>query len=161
MDNKLSIDAIGKVEIPTNLSNESEEEAIFEVIEEASHEDHKLRQGTEEALEIAKQKIRTLQIKNDDLAQLGPHRRTYSWWILGFSIVFVACSVIIVFLSSYQILSAEGDATKYSTLLKLSDDVLMTLLATNTVQVVGLLFVVAKWLFPITDDAGTTTPSDS
>ena len=145
---KISIKDIGSIKLPKNLPNTSDEEKIFESKEKDTHKDHKSRRGTEQALELAKQKIRTLKIRNDDLSQLGPHRIKFSWWVLGFSIFFVICTLLIVFLSSYQIPTSEDE---YRTIIELDDSVLITLLATNTVQIVGLLYVVARWLFPSID----------
>ncbi|MDQ6989922.1 MAG: hypothetical protein Q9M19_08560 [Mariprofundaceae bacterium] len=142
------IDKIGNIKIPKNLSSESKEESIYEHNEAPTHQEHKVREGTEQALELAKQQIRTLQINNDDLAQLGPHRRLYSWWILGFSIFFIISVLVVLILASYQVALSEREL---GTMLKLDNEVLITLLATNTVQVVGLLFIVAKWLFPSID----------
>ncbi|MBL1260374.1 MAG: hypothetical protein COB33_007580 [Thiotrichaceae bacterium] len=151
MPNKISIDNIGDVKIPDDISTTSEEEKIFWTTEVESHSEHKHLEGKSQALEIAKQQIRTLKISNDDLAQLGPHRRKYSWWVLVFTILFVFVVTLIVGLSSWQI---EVSEKEYRTLIKLEDEVLITLLATTTVQVVGLLYVVARWLFPTLDKSG-------
>lgn len=106
-------------------------------------------QRLEATLDIAKVRIRKLEIENDDLAKLGPHRRKSSWFILGVVFVFVLIAFSILFMSSFQIQSTTEDkAVLFRTLIKLDNEVIMTLLATNTVQVVGLLYVVAKWLFP-------------
>lgn len=144
----ISFRDIGKVKLPGDLSEQSDEEKIFESKEVDSHHDHKHLEANKEALELARQRVRELTIRNDDLSRLGPHRRKFSWWILIFSASFVVCTMGIVLLSSYQVPINESE---YSTPIKLDDSVLITLLATNTVQVVGLLYVVAKWLFPSID----------
>ena len=149
MSNKISLDSLDNVLIP-ELENQSREEELFEVTEAKSHTEHKLLEASKATLDIAKEKIRKLEIENDDLAKLGPHRRKYSWCILGFVFIFVVIAFSILLLSSFQIQSITEDKTLFfRTFIKLDNEVLMTLLATNTVQVVGLLYVVAKWLFPI------------
>jgi len=148
MPTNLSIDKITGVEIPEVLADSSEEESIFKSTEAGTHKDHKQRQAAEQVLDVAKQRIRTLEIENDDLAKMGPHRRTYSWWVFGFSTSFVISSLVIVLLSSWQIPASEN---AFKTLIKLDTSILITLLSTNMVQVVGLLFIVAKWLYPSID----------
>jgi len=152
MPNNISIDDIGEARQPDEIDKVSAEETIFETREVDSHNEHKILQGKTQALELAKQKIRTLKIQNDDLAQLGPHRRKYSWWVLGFSITFVVIVLTILVLSSLQIVAGESG---FRTIIKLENEVLITLLATNTVQVIGLLYVVARWLFPTIDKNGS------
>ena len=148
MFKKLTIESIDRVQLPP-MDESSLEEALFEAPEASTHEDHKLLEANKHTLEVAKQKIRKLEIENDDLAMLGPHRRTYSWWILAFVLAFVVITFVILVLSSLQIEHvSKTDVAQFYTLLSLDNKVLMTLLATNTVQVVGLLYVVAKWLFP-------------
>lgn len=148
MPDKLSLDAIDHIKLPS-LEDSSKEEALYEAKEPKIHSEHKLLEAHEAVLAEAKQKIRKLEIENNDLALLGPHRRQYSWWILGFVILFVIISFSVLLMSSYQIeVIGEGKSIGFRTLIKLDNEVLMTLLATNTVQVVGLLYVVAKWLFP-------------
>lgn len=149
MPNKVSLDSLDAVQIP-ELKEESREEELFEATEAKSHKEHKLLEAHETTLSIARAKIRKLEIENDDLAMLGPHRRKYSWWILGFVISFVLITFSILLMSSLQIEAATNEKPlSFRTLIILDNLVIMTLLATNTVQVVGLLYVVAKWLFPI------------
>lgn len=148
MPNKISLDSLDKVQLP-DLEKESAEEELFQASEASTHEDHKLAKASQAALNTAVQKIRKLAIENDDLAMLGPHRRKYSWWILSFVFFFVITTFSILVLSSIQIaLPQKNIESPFYTILNLDNEVLITLLATNTVQVVGLLFVVAKWLFP-------------
>lgn len=148
MANKISIDSLDKIRIP-DLDTDSKEEVLYEPTEKKSHVEHKLLEAHENTLNIAKERIRKLQIENNDLAMLGPHRRRYSWWILSFVIVFVLITFSILLLSAWQIEATSTNGTiTYRTLIALNEEVIITLLATNTIQVVGLLFVVAKWLFP-------------
>lgn len=144
MPEKISLDSLDNIRIP-DLEDRSAEEALFEVNEKSAHSEHKLIEAREAQLGFAKEKIRKLEIENNDLAMLGPHRRRYSWWILGFVMFFVLMTFSVLMLSAIQLDSLEDGV--YS-LIKLENEVVMTLLATNTVQVVGLLYVVAKWLFP-------------
>ncbi|PCK03621.1 MAG: hypothetical protein COA42_20460 [Alteromonadaceae bacterium] len=145
MPDNVSLDALDTIQIPT-LAEQSIEDELYQSSEKQSHEEHKVRGAQDEALGVAREKIRKLEIENDDLARLGPHRRKYSWWILYFVIAFVTVTFVTLLMSSYQIKISDGDA--YRTLINLDKEVVVTLLATNTVQVVGLLYVVAKWLFP-------------
>jgi len=148
MPRSVSLDSLDDIQIP-ELDDASREEELFEATEAKSHKEHKLLEAHETTLSIAKERIRKLEIENDDLAMLGPHRRAYSWWILGFVISFVLATFTVLLMSSFQIeVIAEDKTASFRTLLKLENEVVMTLLATNTVQVVGLLYVVAKWLFP-------------
>ena len=66
---------------------------------------------------------------------MSKHRIKYSWYIFYFVICFVLLTLLI--------LVCVGKNQ-----LQLSDDVLITLFATNMVQVVGVLYIVAKWLYP-------------
>lgn len=159
MQDKLSLDTLDQIKLPA-LDDSSEEETLYEAKEPKIHNEHKLLEAHEAVLAEAKQKIRKLEIENNDLALLGPHRRNYSWWILGFVILFVIISFSVLLMSSYQIeVVGEGEVVDFRTLIELDNEVLMTLLATNTVQVVGLLYVVAKWLFP-TKSKGQITPGN-
>lgn len=148
MPNNISLDSLDDIQIP-DLDETSREEGLFETTEAKSHIEHKEREATETVLNLAKEKIRKLEIENDDLAMLGPHRRKYSWWILAFVFLFVIATFSIVLMSSFQVEAvAANQKLFFRTVINLDNAVLMTLLATNTVQVVGLLYVVAKWLFP-------------
>lgn len=148
MPDKISLSSLDDIEIP-ELEDSSIEEELFAATEEGSHKEHKVREAQESVLSLAKERIRKLEIENNDLAMLDPHRRLYSWWILGFAIAFVFITFTFLFLASYQTeVITEDKSTIYKTLIVLDKEVMMTLLATNTVQVVGLLYVVAKWLFP-------------
>lgn len=148
MPPSVSLDSLDKIQIP-DLDDDSREEELYTATEANSHKEHKLLEAHETTLNIAKERIRKLEIENDDLAMLGPHRRAYSWWILGFVISFVLVTFAVLLMSSFQIeVIAEDKTSSFRTLLKLENEVVITLLATNTVQVVGLLYVVAKWLFP-------------
>lgn len=144
---RISLDTIDELQLP-DLEDCSAEEALYAPSEPRTHQDHKLVEAHAHTLALAKQRIRTLEIENDDLALLGPHRRRYSWWILGFVMVFVATTFMVLLSSAIQVSVVQNGESFYRSLIVLDNDVLMTLLATNTVQVVGLLYVVAKWLFP-------------
>jgi len=146
---RIPIESLDEIQLPT-LDRVSEEEAIYETTEASTHKNYKESQANQAALEEAQQKIRKLEIQNDDLAKLGPHRRRYSWWIFGFVSIFVAITFSILVLSSLQFeySNSNGDHSFY-TILKLDNSVLDTLLQTNMIQAIGLLLIVAKWLFSI------------
>jgi hypothetical protein len=128
------LDALKKYIPPTDLKNESEEEQLFEDKPGSDYEEQKKALAYRESSEKSQQVIQKLKIENTDLALLGPYRRKYSWWIFIFAVSFVLLAMALLLLSGFQVIT-------------ISDQVLITLLATNTVQVVGLLYIVAKWLF--------------
>tara|TARA_B100000745_G_C20154332_1_gene395603 strand:- start:1009 stop:1506 length:498 start_codon:yes stop_codon:yes gene_type:complete len=155
MTAKVSLDSLDSLVLP-DLEDTSAEEELFESSESAKHQEHKLLEAHSHALNLAKQRIRKLEIENDDLALLGPHRRHYSWWILGFVFLFVFTTFLLLVLSAVQIETPQsGQPSTYHSLIEIDNEVMMTLLATNTVQVVGLLYVVAKWLFPNKSEKST------
>jgi hypothetical protein len=119
---------------PTDLDESSKEEGIFVDDPGEDYDAQKKALAYKESSEKSKQEIQRLKIENADLEMLGPHRRKYSWWIFGFVAFFVLLAFITLFFTGLNIIN-------------LSENVLITLLTTNMFQVVGLLYIVAKWLF--------------
>ena len=66
MSHKVSLESLDSVKIP-NLEKKSKEETLFETAEVRSHQEHKLLEAHQNTLSIAKEKIRKLEIENDDL----------------------------------------------------------------------------------------------
>ena len=152
------LNLIQDVELPSDLKDESEEERLYEESSEESQQDHK----SKEALEIAQQKMKelghkneTLRIKNANLEKLAKHRRWFSWAILAFVIAFVGVASYIVIQAGTPYMLSEGELEKpiIITHLMLSDAVIMMLLGTNLVQVVGVLWLVVRWLYPSNNNA--------
>ena len=64
-------------------------------------------------------------------------RVSFSWWIFGLVVVWLALVASSVFLSGWKI----GGFV-------LSDKVLITFITSTTVDVLGLFVLVAKWMYP-------------
>ena len=138
MINKLSdINKIEEIKLPapSSLNQFSDEEQIYTEAPSESQNDHKSVEALKLVQEKAREENNKLKIDNQNLKDLATHRIKYSKWILGFVILFVSTVLIILILSGYKILI-------------FNDNVIDVLLATNTVQVVGVLYIVAKWLYP-------------
>lgn len=116
---------------PSDLENITDEDSIFYEPIDERYKDHK---NTELLIQF-REKANKLKIENENLKKLANHRITYSWWIFGFVVLFVLLSFMIIILSGLDVL-------------KLNDNVLDVLLGTNMAQVVGVLYIVAKWLYP-------------
>lgn len=119
-----------------DINNPTKEEDIFDNKEAnnqslTKYENEKFNQ----ALTRNAEDIKRLKIKNDNLQKLAEHRIKYSVNILDFVVSFFAFVLIIIFLKGF----------KY---IELDNDVLITILVTNAVDVIGILFIVAKWLYP-------------
>lgn len=132
---------IENVDIP-ELEDESPEEELFTANEEDIHGDHTKAQ----MIDRSKQIIRTLKLQNDNLIMLSNLRKNYSWAIFCLSAFFLIVSMTIVILSAITI--CNGQPSECFSILDLSDDVLLMILGTNVTQVIGILFIVAKWLYP-------------
>ena len=124
-----------QLEEPSRLNTSSEEENIYTETAQESQLDHKNAEALKLLQDKAREENHKLTIENGNLEKLAKHRITYSWWIFGFVVIFLTMVLLIVTLNGFQIM-------------KLNDNVIDTLLATNMVQVVGILYIVAKWLYP-------------
>lgn len=118
---------------PKDLQQTTQEEEIFNSYPNLEKEYKEQKEA--ELLTQMKEKANKLKIENDNLKKLADHRIRYSWAILIFVVLFVIASITTVILTGNKILT-------------INDNVLDILLATNTVQVVGVLYIVAKWLYP-------------
>lgn len=130
-------EAISKVQLPTpsELKDKTDEEEIYVETPDEIQDEHKNANVLKEVQEKAREAVNTLKIENQNLQKLADHRIRYSWAILAFVVVFCLLVLRVVFLVG----SEE---------MKLSDTVLNMLLGTTMVQVIGVLYIVAKWLYP-------------
>jgi hypothetical protein len=119
---ELSIEEEQEYSSPSDDDNDKS--ASIQISEKAKEQVNKLK--------IANEKLK---IDNDNLKKLAEHRIKYSWAIFIFVICFVSVSLGIVILSGLNILC-------------LSDTILGALQGTNMVQVIGVLYIVTKWLYP-------------
>ena len=76
-------------------------------------------------------------------------RRRYALWLFGLSVIWLI--VILAFLLFAAI------KTMFGIDFELSDTVLVALITTTTINVLGLFYIVARWLFP--SKIMTHTPS--
>lgn len=131
------IGQIKSIKLPNikDIERAKKEEKTFIEEPQESQEEHKNEEALKILQEKAKAELSKLTIENDNLKNLSQHRITYSWWIFGFVVLFV--------LIVLGIIVSNGLSW-----IVLNDNVLNILLATNTVQVVGVLYIIAKWLYP-------------
>lgn len=83
-------------------------------------------------LKIANEK---LVIENTNLKKLSDHRLHYSWAIFVFVVLYTLSFIAIFVLVGIKFLC-------------INDSVMKIFLGTNTIQIVGILYIVAKWLYP-------------
>jgi len=151
-------DSLDRLELPQLTDDTSEESTYIEPPIEAQH-DHKdkealvlVKETAREQLNKFKKKNEKLEIENSNLKKLAEHREAYSWAILLFVVVTVIITFYIVVQASTPVLFPILDNGKYYKLLitnyVISDNVIMTLLSTTLVQVIGILLLVVKWLYP-------------
>ena len=131
------VNKIKEIELPSpsSLSQSSNEEQIYSETPAESQHDHKSIEALKLVQEKAREENNKLKIENQNLQNLASHRIVYSWWIFAFVVL-----VVIIILG---IFIASGLGT-----LTISSDNLDTLLQSNTVQVIGILYIIAKWLYP-------------
>ncbi|MFA6143631.1 MAG: hypothetical protein WCW84_05855 [Sulfurimonas sp.] len=147
-------DSLDRLQLPQLTDDTSEESTYIEPPIEAQH-DHKEKEATaliQETARKVKAKNARLEIENSNLKKLAEHREAYSWAILAF----VICTVIVTFYIVIQagtpvlfpILENDKDYKLLITNYVISDQVIMTLLGTTLAQVIGILWLVVKWLYP-------------
>ena len=124
-----------KLPKPNELQKITKEHDIYNETPQESQSDHKNNEALKLVQDKAREDTNTLKIENANLEKLAKHRISYSWWIFAFVFTFLILVLSILLLSGFKIIV-------------LSDNVLNTLLATNMVQIVGVLYIVAKWLYP-------------
>ncbi len=127
-------DRIEKINIDENALDEGEsgEEDIYEESNSEQEQDHKKAQ----AVGIYKAKLELLNTENIALKSLSQHRIQYSWAIF----VLVSLFILASFVVAYMYGSGHLD--------KLDTSIIITIFTTNMVQLVGVLYIVAKWLYP-------------
>lgn len=146
---KFTVDQLDGIQVPDDLEgNNKELELFFSSNEPDVHSDHKTVAAQEETLELVKQRLRKLTIENDDLAMLGPHRRLFSWFIFGFGVLFTVVTIVYLIAATVPVNIQVGELMVERTYVQVDDSVLKILLGTSLAQVVGLMYVVARWLFP-------------
>lgn len=124
-----------KLPPPEELKNSTDEEKIYNETSEEAQGDHKKNQEIRLLQEKARVENNTLKIKNSNLENLAGHRIAYSWGLFGFVVLFMVSTLAVLLLSGKDNLT-------------LSDTVLTVLLGTNMTQVIGVLYIVTKWLYP-------------
>ena len=132
-----SIENIKDVElpIPKDLGDSTDEETVYGETLEESQSDHKSREEFRLLQEKAREAINKLRIENENLKNLADHRIQYSKWIFWLVAVVISTVFTILILGGLEVV-------------KIDKETLTALLRTNTMQVVGVLFIVAKWLYP-------------
>lgn len=120
---------------PSDLKDTTDEEEVYKESPEESQTDHKSIEALKLVQNKAREENNKLKIENGNLKKLAEHRIAYSWAIFIFVVI-----VVLIVLGIF-IFSGLGKLT-------LSTDNLDTLLQTNTVQAIGILYIIAKWLYP-------------
>jgi hypothetical protein len=120
---------------PEQLKNSTEEEKVYTETPQESQIDHKGNEALKLLQDKARQENNKLKIENENLKNLADHRIEYSKWIFKLVSAVIAVVFIILLLDGFEIINLDKET-------------LDILLKTNAVQVVGVLFIVAKWLYP-------------
>jgi len=165
-------DAIGS-DIPEQIESHSEEEKTFQ----ASGLDPKSIQE----LELTKQQVDGLELKVEHFKILYKLRRNVAIFIFFLIFVWLLCVMALVFLGSYEVSFFQGSCgfldtqswyqkltvlpegcafVKSGNFLNLSEAIVIALITTTTANVLGLSYIVAKWLFPKSaNDNSDTVPT--
>lgn len=130
----LIFEAINKIKIPTDLKDTTEEIKLYELSANAVNIDDTDSIDNTLVLKL-QEKAKKLKIKNDNLIKLADHRIQFSWAIFVFVLLFSFFSLMI--------LVCKGNGK-----LDISDEVIIVLLGTTVINVVGVLYIVTKWLYP-------------
>lgn len=130
----LIFEAINKIKIPTDLKDTTEEIKLYELSANAVNIDDTDSIDNTLVLKL-QEKAKKLKIKNDNLIKLADHRIQFSWAIFVFVLLFSFFSLMI--------LVCKGNGK-----LDISDEVIIVLLGTTVLNVVGVLYIVTKWLYP-------------
>jgi len=150
------VSIIASAKLPKDLSDSTEEESVYSETAEEVQQDHKGKEAFDALKETATQQVQelkhnnaTLLIQNENLKKLSEHRRFYSWAVLAFvAIVFFFTLTIVILSGNSIILNLPNKEFLILPRILLSEEVLLMLLGTNMVQVVGILWLVVKWLYP-------------
>lgn len=159
----MNFDAIGK-DIPESVKQQSDTKSAEEAIFEIPINEKKL-----EMLGLREQQVEGLEKKVDHFQQLYVLRRNVALFIFALIFVWLLCVMALVFLGSYEVYYLKGNCNNYelhswyqkikalpdgcaylkrSTFLNLSESIVIALITTTTANVLGLSYIVAKWLFP-------------
>lgn len=153
-------DAIGS-DIPEQIEPNSPEEKIYQ----STGPDPKSIQE----LELTKQQVDGLEHKVEHFRMLYKLRRNVAIFIFFLIFFWLLCVMGLVFLGSYEVYYLQGNCGNYelhswyqkikalpqgcayikrSNYLNLSEAIVIALITTTTANVLGLSYIVAKWLFP-------------
>jgi len=171
----IKFDAIGN-DIPESFDNDASKHSAEEVVFETPVNEKKL-----EMLSLRELQVEGLEKRVDYFQQLYVLRRNVAVFIFFLIFVWLLCVMSLVFLGSYEIYYLKGDCGSYdlhswyqkikelpegcsylkrSTFLNLSESIVIALITTTTANVLGLSYIVAKWLFPKHNgDSSDITPS--
>lgn len=152
-------DAIG-ADVPGDVGSTSQEEKLYKTaVDEKSLELLKLRAEQVSGLE---QRVTHFQV-------LYGLRRNVACFIFFLIFFWLLCVMLLVFLGSYEVYYLQGTCGSYelhswyqkikalpegcayikrSNFLNLSESIVIALITTTTANVLGLSYIVAKWLFP-------------
>ncbi len=124
---------------------------------------------SQEILRLREEQATLLQQKVTHFQKLYSLRRNVAIFIFVIIFVWLLCVMILVFLGSYEVTYLKGECVSYEhysilqkviavsekcSLLKngnylnLSESIVIALITTTTANVLGLSYIVAKWLFP-------------
>lgn len=152
-------DAI-EAEIPEDINPSSEEEKIYSKAVDKKSQD---------LLELQREQVSGLEQRVTHFKILYRLRRNVACFIFFLIFVWLFCVMVLVFLGSYEVYYLQGTCGSYdlqswhqkikalpegcvyikrSNFLNLSESIVITLITTTTANVLGLSYIVAKWLFP-------------
>jgi len=152
-------DAIGS-ELPEDVQNESDEEILYQ---QPSND------KADEELTLRKKQVTGLSKQVDYFKSLHNLRRNVAYFIFFLIFTWLTCVMYLVFLGSYDVYIFQGKCgdlnvislyqkykivpegctvLKNGTYLNLTESIVIALITTTTINVLGLSFIVAKWLFP-------------
>ncbi|NVK54962.1 MAG: hypothetical protein HWE26_05060 [Alteromonadaceae bacterium] len=162
------MDAIGS-EITSEPEESSKEEAIFEHTDGQDRGDH--------LAHLRHEQLQKLKVDNLNLQALNTLRLKLAKFIFRLIVGWLVAVMLLVFLGSYEIFVFTGECPNQTntwfgnvqslpsgcnyltskTYLNLSETIVVALITTTTINVLGLSFIVAKWLFPSTSSKGVNS----
>lgn len=167
-------DAVGGdiVSSPTDDKSQKEEELFNTPVDEKK----------EEILSLRKEQVQGLRKRVDHYQQLYDLRKNVAIFIFVLISFWLLCVMGLVFFGSFDVHYFQGQCgnlshswfenvkslpekcayIKQSTFLNLSESIVIALITTTTANVLGLSYIVAKWLFPKpeSDDIDVTVDDD-
>lgn len=165
------LDAIGS-EIDAEPDDDKSEEAIYEGAAGHDKSDH--------LASLRYEQYQKVKVENANLRALNELRHKLAKFIFKLIVGWLIAVMLLVFLGSYQVFlfSGECDLTstfwfsnaqhipvgcelaESKTLLTLSETIVVALITTTTINVLGLSFIVANWLFPSSRKSKKVTKND-